>query len=217
MAIAVFSAPVETTRNKILLAAREEMYEHGYQGLRIDAVLRKTQLAKGALYHYFPNKLALGYAILDEVIMGDFQQGWSEFLKASNDPLFALQALFKKLLSDISVGACFNGCPLTNLIQEMSTLDAGFQQRLRSVLSNIINLVAEALIQGQKEGVVRKDVNPITIAKFLLSSYQGIMSTAKCMQSMELAEELFGVLTSYVDALRDTDIVKQEEFLQWLK
>lgn len=194
----------ESTRNKILIAAHEEMYEQGFQGLRIDAVLKKTELAKGALYHYFPNKLALGYAVVDEVIMGYFANNWSGFLDASRDPLQAMKDFFQKKCQDIQDGECSNGCPLTNLVQEMSTLDEGFQQRLRNVLSNIVMAVSSGLQQGQQDGIVRKDIDPQTMSIFLLSSYQGIMGTAKCMQSMELAISLFDALESYIDSLRAT-------------
>lgn len=192
----------ESTRERILQAAHEEMYEHGFQGLRIDAVLKKTQLAKGALYHYFPTKLALGYAVLDEVIMALFQENWSEFLGASNDPLQALKDFFNKKCADIHSGELTNGCPLTNLVQEMSTLDEGFHQRLKVVLTNIVCAVSTGLKQGQADGIVRSDLDAVKIATFLLSSYQGIMGTAKCMQSMELAIGLFDTLGEYIDSLR---------------
>ena len=71
----------ETTRTRILEAAREEIFQNGYQGMRIDSILQKTNLAKGALYHYFPNKLALGYAVVDEVLMGHFQNVWEDFFQ----------------------------------------------------------------------------------------------------------------------------------------
>jgi TetR/AcrR family transcriptional repressor of nem operon len=192
----------ESTRERILQAAHEEMYEHGFQGLRIDAVLKKTQLAKGALYHYFPTKLALGYAVLDEVIMGFFQTNWGESFGTSNDPLQALKVFFNKKYSDILSGECANGCPLTNLVQEMSTLDEGFQQRLKAVMFDIVATVSAALHQGQIDGIVRKNINPQSIATFLLCSYQGVMGASKCMQSVDLARDLFDTLCAYVESLR---------------
>jgi TetR/AcrR family transcriptional regulator, transcriptional repressor for nem operon len=193
---------ITSARERILQAAHEEMYEHGFQGLRIDAVLKKTQLAKGALYHYFPNKLALGYAVVDERIMGDFQQNWNTSISASLDPLQALKDFFQKKCGELQAGECSNGCPLTNLVQEMSTLDEGFHQRLQAVMINIVNTVATALYQGQVDGIVRKNINPQKISPFVLSSYQGIMGVAKCTQSIALTMELFDTLAEYVDSLR---------------
>ncbi len=192
----------ESTRERILQAAHEEMYEHGFQGLRIDAVLKRTQLAKGALYHYFPTKFALGYAVLDEVIVDYFHTAWGEFLGTTNDPLQALQDFFNQEFSDIQTGKCINGCPLTNLVQEMSTLDEGFQQRLKTVMFDIVATVSAALHQGQIDGIVRKNINPQSIATFLLCSYQGVMGASKCMQSVDLARDLFDTLCAYIEGLR---------------
>jgi TetR/AcrR family transcriptional regulator, transcriptional repressor for nem operon len=191
-----------SARERILQAAYEEIYEHGFQGFRIDALLKKTQLAKGALYYYFPTKLALGYAVVDECIMGFFQQNWNEFLGASRDPLQAIKNFFQKKCSDMQQVESFKGCPLNNLIQEMSTLDQGFHQRLQAVTLNIVTSVADALQQGQTDGIVRKDINPQKTARFILSSYQGIMGATKCMQSLALMEELFDTLGGYVESLR---------------
>lgn len=194
--------PSKETRARILQAAHEEMYEHGFQGLRIDAVLKKTQLAKGALYHYFPNKLSLGYAVVDEVIVSYFKENWNDFLSTSNDPLLALKDFFQKKCADVQSGECGNGCPISNLIQEMSTQDTGFHDRLQNVLETIVTVVATALHRGQIDGIVRVDINPQKISIFLLSTYQGIMGVVKCMNSPGLLVDLFDTLGSYVDTLR---------------
>lgn len=194
--------PSKETRMRILQAAHEEMYEHGFKGLRIEAVLKKTQLAKGALYHYFPTKLSLGYAVVDEVIVDYFKQNWDDFLNASNDPLQALKDFFQKKCADVESGECANGCPISNLIQEMSTQDAGFHQRLQNLVETIVTVVATALHQGQNDGIVRADIEPKKISIFLLSAYQGIMGVVKCMSSPGLPNDLFDSLGDYIDTLR---------------
>lgn len=192
----------EQTRTRILEAAHEEIYQNGYQGMRIEAILQKTNLAKGALYHHFPNKLALGYAVVEEILMGHFQQVWNSFLEQHKDPLSALQQLFIYKADLFQSEDCFNGCPLNNLNQEMAALDAGFHQRLQQVMEAIHSTIVCALEQGQKDGLVRGDINPTRISLFVLSSYQGIMGAAKCMQAPELLNDLFGTLSDYLDTLR---------------
>lgn len=80
----------EHTRTRILEAAHEEIYQHGYQGMRIEAILQKTNLAKGALYHHFPNKLSLGYAVVEEILMEHFQTLWNQFIDNHPNPLTAI-------------------------------------------------------------------------------------------------------------------------------
>lgn len=190
------------TRTRILEAAYEEIYQNGYQGMRIDAILHKTNLAKGALYHHFPNKLALGYAVVDEILMGHFQEVWNTFLEQHKDPITALQKLFLHKAAQYQSEIHFNGCPLNNLNQEMAAIDSGFHQRLQNVMEAIYSTIVSALVQGQADLCIRKDINAERIALFVLSSYQGIMGAAKCMQAPELLNDLFGTLSEYLDTLR---------------
>lgn len=197
-------APPENTRMRILEAAHEEIYEHGFQGMRIDAVLQKTQLAKGALYHYFPSKLTIGYAVVDEIILGHFMQFWQEFLKPGEDPISGLQKMFLWKADCFLSEQNFKGCPLNNLTQEMAAIDEGFKNRLQNVMMTIHKSVCQALTEGQSAGFVKKELDPNSTTLFLLSSYQGIMGTAKCMQAPEMLAELFTTLNSYLDTLRDS-------------
>jgi len=192
----------EQTRARILEAAHEEIYQNGYQGMRIDAILQKTSLAKGALYHHFPNKLALGYAVVEEILMGYFMETWQGFLSQDKNPLTAMQNLFLWKAECFQNEVCFNGCPLNNLNQEMAAIDEGFHERLEMVMNTIMTAIVTSLYEGQAQGYVRTDINPEKIAMFLLASYQGIMGAAKCMQAPQLLTELFGTLNDYIDTLR---------------
>ena len=53
------------TRQVILEAAYEEIHVRGFQAASLSKILSSTNVTKGALYHYFPTKLALGYAVVD--------------------------------------------------------------------------------------------------------------------------------------------------------
>lgn len=192
----------EQTRTRILEAAQAEIYENGYQGMRIEAILQKTQLAKGALYHYFPNKLALGYAVVDELLMDHVRHNWSEFVHKYPNPLTAMQQFFLWKADNYKNEECFKGCPLNNLNQEMAAIDQGFHERLERVMDAIHQSIVCSLEQGQQQGDVRKDINPAKIAMFIMASYQGIIGAAKCMQAPHLLVDLFGTLNEYIDTLR---------------
>lgn len=192
----------EHTRSRILEAAHGEIYENGYQGMRIEAILQKTQLAKGALYHYFPNKLALGYAVVDELLMEHVRDNWGEFVQKYPNPLTAMQQFFLWKADNYKNEECFKGCPLNNLNQEMSAIDQGFHERLERVMESIHQSIVTSLEQGQAQGDVRKDINPERIAMFIMASYQGIMGAAKCMQAPKLLGDLFVTLNDYIDTLR---------------
>jgi TetR/AcrR family transcriptional repressor of nem operon len=144
----------------------------------------------------------LGYAVVDEVLMGHFQTVWEDIFQQHKNPLTTLQQMFVYKAESFQNADCFNGCPLNNLNQEMAAIDDGFHQRLEKVFENAHMTIVRALEKGQADGLVRKDINPVRISMFIFSSYQGIMGAAKCMQAPELLSDLFGTLNDYIDTLR---------------
>ena len=149
----------EQTRERILHAAFEEIHIHGFQGMRIEHILAATGLAKGALYHHFENKQALGYAVVEEVIQEHHASTWREPLLAATDPITALQTLLRSFTERHSKEEILRGCPLNNLVQEMSGLDEGFHQRLRQIYVDWSATIADALAAGQRNNIVRTDID----------------------------------------------------------
>lgn len=191
----------ENTRSRILQAAFEEMYAHGFQGMRIDNVLAKTALAKGALYHHFPNKKTLGYSVVDEIIFPQSKLMY-EGLAESDDPIGAHCDILTSACQAMSESDVELGCPVNNLSQEMAGLDEGFKQRLCVIYEDWTEAIEQSLASGQKKGLVRSNIDPRSVSIFIISSMQGLMGTAKCMQSKEMLTELTTVLCDYLESLR---------------
>src|SRR6202012_324723 len=66
----------ERTRERLVQAAFQEVYRSGFQSAGIDTILAATNVTKGALYHHFESKEALGYAIVEEVIAKLTRDRW---------------------------------------------------------------------------------------------------------------------------------------------
>ena len=52
-----------------------------------------TRLKKGALYHHFSGKQALGYAVLEELIQKHITELWIDPLKNFSNPLEGVHTL----------------------------------------------------------------------------------------------------------------------------
>lgn len=192
----------QQTRERILEATFDLMYRNGYQGMRVDQILNATGLAKGALYHHFANKQALGYAVVDELLMRQMVNRWVIPLQNCQDPI---EAITQVLNADCNVSTpevSQFGCPLNNISQEMAGLDNGFHQRLEKIYNLWSETIATALTTGQKNGMIKASVEPNVTAIFLISSLQGIIGTTKCMQDDHMLVKLKGVLVDYLLSLR---------------
>ena len=88
----------DVTRERLLQAGFKEIYRRGFQGASLDTILDQAGVTKGALYHHFPDKAALGYAVVDEVIRDLLLQRWLGVLQAeAGDPVTALQGMLQRI------------------------------------------------------------------------------------------------------------------------
>ncbi len=192
----------EATRKRILEAAFMEIYRKGFQGMRLDDVLNTTELTKGALYHHFPNKRALGYAVVDEVILPIMDAMWLEPLKKASDPMQGLIDVVEQLPEMKPPEIIEYGCPLNNLAQEMSPLDEGFRQRLDYVFRLWHDVTEEALERAKHQGKLRESIDSDETATFIMAALEGCIGIAKNAQSIERLRACNRGLVDYLHSLK---------------
>lgn len=176
----------DQTRQRLLEAAFDEIYQRGYQGMRVDDVLKRTGLQKGAFYHHFNSKHALGCAVLDEVINSEMSERWVQGLEHCDDPIPAIEHIIDDLIAaETSEDEVILGCPLNNLAQEMSAQDDEFCQRVRGIFEQWIELLTQAFVRGQTAGTIRKDIDPQAVSLYLVASFEGCIGLAKATQKMD--------------------------------
>src|ERR1700735_3205443 len=120
------SAPIRT-RASLLRAAFEEIHQSGFRGADIQTILEATGVTKGALYHHFDGKDALGHAVVDEIIAEIMRKRWIVPLRSAGNAIDALVEIVRSSPRSPEQIRC--GCPLNNISQEMSPLDEGFRRR----------------------------------------------------------------------------------------
>ncbi len=188
------------TRQRLLQAAFQEVYHSGFQGSDLETILDRAGVTKGALYHHFENKEALGYAVVDEVIATMMRNKWLRPLEHAKNPIDALARIVQS--TSTKPEWLRRGCPINNLAQEMSPLDEGFRQRLAKVFSGWYDGIAAALREGQKRGLVRSDVDPNERAVFLVAVYEGYLSLAKNSQDARVLRTGKRILILHLESLR---------------
>jgi AcrR family transcriptional regulator len=188
------------TRRRLLQAAFQEVYHSGFQGSDLEAILDRAGVTKGALYHHFESKEALGYAVVDEVLATRMHDKWLRPLEEAKNPIDALARIIQT--TSTKPEWLFGGCPINNLAQEMSPLDEEFRKRLAKLFSGWYDGIAAALREGQKRGLVRSDVDPKETAIFLVAVYEGYLSLAKNSQDARVLRAGKRILILHLESLR---------------
>jgi TetR/AcrR family transcriptional regulator, transcriptional repressor for nem operon len=192
----------ERTRERLLQAAFREVHKVGFQSAGIDTILAATNSTKGALYHHFESKEALGYAVIEEIVATFPRDRWLLPLERSKDkdPIDALISIVQAIPArPIDVK---RGCPLVNLAQEMSWLDEQFRKRLERIFHAWQEGIATALRRGQHEGKVRRDLVPEEAASFLIAMVEGHEVLAKNAQDAKVWEVGMRNIVGWLKTLR---------------
>lgn len=192
----------DATRQNILQVAFEEILLKGYQGLRVDEVLKQTGFTKGAFYHHFKSKKELGHAVIDEVLKPWIYERWIKPLQYVKDPINDLIVMMNDSREEININELHTGCPLNNLTQEMSPLDESFRVRIVAIWEDWYEALAATFERGQQNGLIKKDVNSRNIARFLIATIEGIIGQCKCYMSDQAFDEAGKCLQDYVKTLR---------------
>ena len=191
----------DLTRDKLLQAAFNEIHLHGFQAASIANILRDTGLTKGALYHHFPTKQELGLAVIKEVVNDQLDLMIFQRIRESKRPVQTLLQIIDESRNQTQMEAISLGCPLNNLMQEMSPLDKNFQICLNGILSIWQSAVEDALRSEKNAGGIRSDVDCHAAALFIVSAWEGCIGIAKSQQSLKNFSLCMKQLHSYVRSL----------------
>jgi AcrR family transcriptional regulator len=199
----------EATREKLVAAAFEEIHRRGYQAASLDTILATAGVTKGALYHHFDDKAALGFAVFDEVVRRFTMMRWTVTVSDdSMDPIDALQLTLRTVATEFSderrVAMVMLGCPLNNIAQEMSPLDERFRDRITAAFDLWTDAFTDALERGRAAGTVRADVDAKKVSAFIVAAIEGSFGLAKSAQSAALLSANLDVLSGFLDGLRAT-------------
>jgi TetR/AcrR family transcriptional repressor of nem operon len=188
------------TREGLLRAAFEEIHRSGFRGADLESILRGAGVTKGAMYHHFENKEALGYAVVDEIIGEIMREKWQVPLESAANPIDGLISIIQS--TSLKPEPISRGCPLNNISQEMSPLDEGFRKRAARIFAGWHRAIASALREGMRCGTVRKDVDPDEVATFVIAAYEGYISLAKNAQDAAPLQAGQKTLARYLESLR---------------
>ena len=196
-------ASATDTRRLLLEAAAEEIRLKGFQAASLNEILQRTQVTKGALYHHFANKHALGHAVVKEIFSEELREMWTTPMeKEGVNPIDYLIGLLQMTADQMTLEELALGCPINNLSQEMSPVDDEFRQILCDLYAEWRESLAKAFSRGQEQGYVSLDLDVDSAAAFIVASLEGCLGLAKNAQSKDLLMLCGGGLIGYLNSIR---------------
>ena len=179
----------DVNRQRIVYAARGHFFSHGFRSVTMDDLAEELGISKKTLYTYFPGKFDLLEAVLADKLRS-VEGTLKEVTLAHPDDF---PATLRKLLAGTQ--------------RELDEIKPPFVRDMRQKAPDVFKLVERrraALIQrymgkffidGQRLGMVRKDVPAKLIIEVLLAVVQSIMNPPKMEELGMMPKEGFaGIL-----------------------
>jgi len=187
---------MQPTREKILDAIFELVYVYGYNGTSMSMILKKCEIPKGSLYHYFKSKKEMVLAVIKERLYPRMD----EFYDLNNDE--------NKHPIDILIGAIYKvaqkeqlvlyGCPLNRLNQEMSPIDKDFE----AAITPIYNHIKVKIVNLLNDSDIKSDINTKELAEFIIASVWGALSLSPTQSSKKRYFATINHLVNYLQSLK---------------
>ena len=184
----------DDTRDALIQCGMELLTEQGFSSTGIDQILKKVNVPKGSFYHYFENKEAYGYVVIEHY-SSYFSHKLNKHLL--NEKLPALQRL-ESFMQDAMHGMerfdYKRGCLIGNLSQEFGCSHEHFREKLEAVFNDWKNIIADCLQLAQAEKTLSNSKDCNKLAEFFWIGWEGAVMHAKLSRNnkpMELFSEQF--------------------------
>jgi TetR/AcrR family transcriptional repressor of nem operon len=183
-----------TTREHLVAAAKELLWERGYEATSPRAILERSGAGQGSLYHHFASKADLAATALQEVA-DEMRQ--SIYPVLHNDKP-ALERIRDYLLMPREE---LRGCRIGRMTQEQVIAQDNLRDPVVAYFAYVEQELAEVLGQAQQEGTVSENVNTSDLAATLIAIIQGGYVLARAFQDpRRMHQAIHGALT-LIDSL----------------
>jgi TetR/AcrR family transcriptional regulator, cholesterol catabolism regulator len=157
--------PTETYET-ILQVANRLFAKQGYTATSVRQIAQETGIGKATIYHHFPDKQTIALALLKHNTVK--MKEMLATVEAETEPRRRIQTAVQASLSFL-----YESSDILQVVRrEVPGGRTKLQNEMASFFQTYIGLVAEALRQGQKQGIFRA-MDPAEAAQVLMRMIQG--------------------------------------------
>lgn len=192
-----------STRERPLQAAASLIWEHGYQATGVDELCACAEAKKGSFYHYFPSKVDLAIAAIEQTWQQVEHNVFQPVFSSASSGMAQLDLLVAKvseyLLVNTGERKVILGCPFGNLGQEMALQDEGIRLVLQRIFEAHCAYIESALNRAQAAGEIPAGNNKQR-AKNIFALLEGSLLMAKVGKDLDAFKHTMPVVRLMVSA-----------------
>jgi TetR/AcrR family transcriptional regulator, transcriptional repressor for nem operon len=172
----------DATRASIIRQGARLIHSQGFNATGLSDILKAADVPKGSFYYYFKSKEDFGLAVIDfyaETIAAMVQSFLGD---ANHPPLQKIAAFMDGYTSLFEKMKHTRGCPIGNLMQELSDVSEAFRDKVGRVYAQMTAAIALCLVEAKERGDIPEDLDPPQAAQFILNSWEGAIMHMKLVK-----------------------------------
>jgi AcrR family transcriptional regulator len=172
----------DAARQRIVQAARAHFFSHGFRSVTMDDLAEELGVSKKTLYVHFPDKMALLEAVLADKfarLESKLKQVAGEYPHDFSTGLHELLASTRHELDEIKP-------PFVRDMRQKAPHVFKMVERRRGEV--IERFFGKLFVEGQRTGMVRKDLPARLLIEILLGAVQAVVNPAK-IEELELTPQ----------------------------
>ncbi len=178
----------QSMREEIVEAALAQFHERGYNAAAVKDITDRAGVPKGSFYNHFASKEALAIVALKRY--GDNTR-MPDLADRSVEPVARIRGHFEFLRDEVVKAGIARGCMLGNFGTEIVDHSEAIREAVHQGFVGWADLLSAALVEGQKAGSIRADLDPDQTARFLLSAWEGTLIQARTFKSADVFDSFF--------------------------
>jgi AcrR family transcriptional regulator len=165
--------PADADSQRIVEAARAHFFNHGFRSVTMDDLAEELAVSKKTLYAHFPSKIAL----LESVLADKFASVEAKLEEITRAYPHDFSAALHELLENTQRELDEIKPPFVRDMRQKAPQVFKIVERRRAEL--IQRFFGKLFVEGQRTGMVRKDLPAKLMIEILLASVQAIVNPAK--------------------------------------
>lgn len=188
----------EFDQDEALHKAMELFWSRGYNAASIQDLVKHMGINRQSLYDTFGDKHALYLQALDRY--GEVEgRRIFDLLEQPGSVKKTLRQLFEGVVEGSLCEGQRRGCFMGNAMSELAGRCKETAARTCTNMAATEGAFYRVLLRGKKEGELKAVRDPRAVARFLYSSFQGLVLMAKATRDRETLEDVVKVTLSVVD------------------
>jgi TetR/AcrR family transcriptional repressor of nem operon len=165
----------EKSRRNIVAKAAVVFNQRGFEGCSMQDIVEAVGLEKGSIYGHFSSK--------EELALEAFDFAWADTVQKRMGNLDTVDNAVDKLKLHVSnyvdTPSFTGGCPWLNTSVEADDGNPALRDRARKAFRGWEEALVKIVIEGQRRGEVRLEVQPQSVATFLISTLEGATAVSR--------------------------------------